>query len=135
MPPKLESPIFWVSLPRLSRRLFLLPQLPDVFHSSCANAASLEEEVFGKQQPSIVSDADFIADDLPRNADYLESYRSTQPEPLNSFENVDLEGKARPGVVLDVNGETITLLDPQGTQIVEDYWLTMLGKGGAKKKP
>lgn len=106
--------------------------MADTFVAPCS--ASLDEEAFGKQEPSIVSDADFIADDLPRNPDYLESHRPKQPERLDSYESVNSDGKARPGVISDVNGETITLLDPRGIEIVEDYWLSMLGKGGEQKK-
>lgn len=91
---------------------------------------SLEEDTF-RRLPSFISDADFIADDLPRNVDYLETHRQEgQPEAFNAFETVDLEGSAAPrrGIVSEVDGETIRLLDPDGLQIVEDYWSTLIAE-------
>lgn len=74
-----------------------------------------------------MGDADFVGDDLPQNFDYLHTYRppSGPPEPLSTFETVELGPSLKPGVISNVDGETIRLLDPQGIQIVEDYWSTV----------
>lgn len=87
---------------------------------------SLEEDAF-KQQPSIVADADFIDDDLPRNTDFLRpTHPDVRPETLKSFEIVgDTKSPFRPGLISDVEGETIRLLDPEGIQVVEDYWSSL----------
>ncbi|CED82200.1 Cytoplasm to vacuole targeting protein [Phaffia rhodozyma] len=89
--------------------------------------SSIDDEAF-RQPPSLVVDADFIKDDLPQNADYLHTYRPpTEPlEPLSSFETIGPGLPFKSGVISNIDGETIRILDPRGIQIVEDYWSTLL---------
>ena len=77
-----------------------------------------------------------IYDDLPSNMDYLdESFgaaaglRELRDDDLEDFDNDELvDGTTLeddPNVISKVGGETIKIFEPQGLEVVEDYFHTI----------
>lgn len=87
-------------------------------------AGSIEEQAFHRQ-PTLITDADLVEDDVPRNTDYLDDHhggRTPAPEPLSAFETVSLDPLPLAAqVVAETDGETVKLLDAAGILPVEDF--------------
>lgn len=82
--------------------------------------------------PEIGPAPDMINDDLPTNVYYLDDsfgaaagLREIRDDDLDDFENEKIASQASDDltIVSRVGGETIKILDPQGLDIVEDYFL------------
>lgn len=103
--------------------------------------AGLGDTTFSEREPAApTDDVDFADDaDLPRNPEFLD-YQATGGRPvlesLSSFEDLGGSSPApRPGIISEVNGETIRLLHPGGLKLVEDYWQTLEPRGPDSRHP
>lgn len=95
--------------------------------------ASIEDLAF-KQVPELGPAPDMIHDDLPSNVDYLdESFgaaaglRELLDEDLEDFDDQLSSSAAEDlGFISKVGGETIRMLHPEGLNIVENYFNTLV---------
>jgi autophagy-related protein 2 len=89
-----------------------------------------------RRQPDVGPAPDLISDDLPTNPDYLELFsgsaglRELRDDDLEDFDTQELvaqENNLQPtGLVSLIGGETIRLLRPEGLQIVEHHFDTLV---------
>jgi autophagy-related protein 2 len=84
--------------------------------------------------PEIGSAADMINDDLPTNMYYLdESFgpaaglREIRDDDLDEFdtEDIDVLDSNDPSIISRVGGETIKILDANGLDAVDDYFVNI----------
>ena len=92
------------------------------------------EDLKFKQVPEVGPAPDFIDDDLPTNEEYLDNafgaaagLREMTEEDLDEFDDKEIQDGMEddPNLISKVGGETIKIFDPQGIDIVEDYFLTI----------
>lgn len=93
------------------------------------------EDLAFKRNPEVGPAPDMIYDDLPTNLDYLdESFgaaaglRELVDEDLDEFDNDEIHINSAvddPYVVSRIGGETIKIFDPQGLDVVEDFYLSI----------
>ncbi|TFY83716.1 hypothetical protein EWM64_g299 [Hericium alpestre] len=96
--------------------------------------ASMDEQAF-RRMPEVGAAPDLINDDLPSNAEYLDTsfgaaagLRVLEDEDLDDFDESDVvsdnttlvAGEA--GITSKIGGETIKLLRPEGIHAVENYF-------------
>ncbi|KIJ44231.1 hypothetical protein M422DRAFT_252242 [Sphaerobolus stellatus SS14] len=106
--------------------------------------ASLDERAFTRP-PDLGTTADMINDDLPRNLDYLDSSyglaggvreleddmfefdeESNEPEP-----DLSISPKS-PGIISNLGGETIRMLDERGIHVTEGHFESILPESESK---
>ena len=97
--------------------------------------ASLDEHAFTRP-PDLGTTADMINDDLPRNLDYLDSsyglaggVRVLQDDTFEFEEDEpsDLSTSPKsPGIISNLGGETIRILDDRGIHVTEGHFEKIL---------
>ncbi|KAF9472211.1 hypothetical protein BDN70DRAFT_887253 [Pholiota conissans] len=115
--------------PKLSNRN---PAVVGRFETESTTIMSSVEDLAFKKIPEIGPAADMIYDDLPTNMDYLdESFgaaaglRELVDEDFDDFEDREIDVKTNTDdsyIISSVGGETVKLFDPQGLDLVEDYY-------------
>ncbi|KAF8910987.1 hypothetical protein CPB84DRAFT_1821154 [Gymnopilus junonius] len=95
--------------------------------------SSVEDLAF-KKVPEVGPAPDMIYDDLPSNLDYLdESFgaaaglRELRDDDLDEFDAHEVETGSNddPNIVSKVGGETIKVFEPQGLEVVENYFMSI----------
>ncbi|KZT26471.1 hypothetical protein NEOLEDRAFT_1177476 [Neolentinus lepideus HHB14362 ss-1] len=107
----------------------------DVSENPQGLAYSMDEYAF-RRVPEVGAAPDMISDDLPTNPDYLDAsfgaaagFRELTDSDLDEFDEQDIPAMAVPsyvsGIVSNVGGETVRMLDPEGIHIDEGYFETL----------
>ncbi len=95
--------------------------------------ASVEDLTF-KRMPEVGAAPDMISDDLPTNMYYLDDsfgtaagLREICDDDLEDFddEEIPAQSSGDSNVISRAGGETIKIFDPNGLDVVEDYFLTV----------